>query len=374
MSPSDNLSYRSDFLPSRDSLTIRRWLLICGLSFFSAGLIPPGGLADELRTKPAEKTTPAPDAPLVGLPEVGATFNAKDTLLCDVDPSDDAQQCLAGLRWEPSEFRVEIGAAADDTYDRLVFFPSPLPAGHPVHDRVSMQWYAAKDADGKPIHAPAVVVVHESGRSMPVGRIIAKGLRAHGLHAILVHLPGYGNRKSELADRPEMILTSLRQGIADVRRARDAVAQLPLVDASRIGVQGTSLGGFVTSTVIGMDQGFDRGFILLAGGRLDQVVLQGKKDAAKIREKLSNLGITDEQIVDLARPIEPLRLAHRIRPETTWLYNGMFDDVVPRQSSYALATAAKLAAEHHIELPANHYSGIIFLPVVLQKIHDEMVK
>jgi dienelactone hydrolase len=237
-----------------------------------------------------------------------------------------------------------------------------------------MQWYAAKDADGKPIHAPAVVVVHESGRSMPVGRIIAKGLRAHGLHAILVHLPGYGNRKSELADRPEMILTSLRQGIADVRRARDAVAQLPLVDASRIGVQGTSLGGFVTSTVIGMDQGFDRGFILLAGGRLDQVVLQGKKDAAKIREKLSNLGITDEQIVDLARPIEPLRLAHRIRPETTWLYNGMFDDVVPRQSSYALATAAKLAAEHHIELPANHYSGIIFLPVVLQKIHDEMVK
>lgn len=341
---------------SSDSKSNRCWTLaICRLLFLSVWLIPRSGFAEEL-------------------PGVGATLTAKDTLVLDVDASDDAQQCLTGLRWDPSDFTVEIAAAEKDTYDRLIFFPSPRPAGHPVHDRVSMEWYAAKDANGKPVRAPAVVVVHESGRSMPVGRIIAQGLRGHGLHAILIHLPGYGNRKSELADQPEMILTSMRQGIADVRRARDAVVKLPLVDAARIGVQGTSLGGFVTSTVIGLDHGYNRGFILLAGGRLDQVLLQGKQDAAKIREKLSSLGISDEQIVDLARPIEPLRLAHRIRPETTWLYSGMFDDVVPRQSSYALAAAAKLAPEHHIELPANHYSGIIFLPIVLQKIHDEMVK
>lgn len=346
---------------SSDSKSNRCWTLaICRLLFLSVWLIPRSGFAEEL--------------PGVGLPGVGATFTAKDTLVLDVDASDDAQQCLAGLCWDPREFTVEIAAAEKDTYDRLIFFPSPRPAGHPVHDRVSMEWYAAKDANGKPVRAPAVVVVHESGRSMPVGRIIAQGLRGHGLHAILIHLPGYGNRKSELADQPEMILTSMRQGIADVRRARDAVVKLPLVDAARIGVQGTSLGGFVTSTVIGLDHGYNRSFILLAGGRLDQVLLQGKQDAAKIREKLSSLGISDEQIVDLARPIEPLRLAHRIRPETTWLYSGMFDDVVPRQSSYALAAAAKLAPEHHIELPANHYSGIIFLPIVLQKIHDEMVK
>lgn len=335
---------------------------------------PPGAAAKAVANAEANAGTVAESAEIVQLPNPGATFAAKDSLVCDIDASADAQQCLAGLRWDPTEFSIEIAAAEKDSYDRLVFFPSPLPAGHPVHDRVSMEWYAARDADGKPIQAPAVVVVHESGRSMPVGRIIAKGLRDHGLHAIMIHLPGYGNRRSELAERPETILTSLRQGIADVRRARDVVAQLPFIDATRIGVQGTSLGGFVTSTVIGLDNGFDRGFILLAGGQLDQVVLKGKKDAAKIREKLASLGMTDEQIIDLARPIEPLRLAHRIRPESTWLYNGMFDDVVPRESSYALAKAAKLAPENHIELPANHYTGIIFLPVVLQKIHDEMVK
>ena len=314
------------------------------------------------------------DSKPLELPQVGLTLIAKDSLVCDVDPRDDAQQCLEGLRWTPGEFRVEVAAAEGSTCDRTLFFPSPLPAGNAKHDRAAIEWYAAKDAAGRLLSAPAVVVVHESGRGMPVGRIIARGLRDHGLHAFMVQLPGYGHRRTELADKTERILDWLRQGIADVRRARDVAAAVPGVNTTRIGVQGTSLGGFVTSTVAGLDPGFDRVFILLAGGQLDQVVIKGKRDAAQIRERLEALGVREEQIADLARPIEPLRLAHRIRPEQTWLYNGMFDDVVPRSCSYALVNAAKLPKEHHVELPANHYTGIIFLPMVLQQIRDEMVK
>jgi dienelactone hydrolase len=316
----------------------------------------------------------AADSNPLELPQVGLTFIAKDSLVCDVDPRDDAQQCLEGLRWTPGEFRVEVAAAEGSTCDRTLFFPSPLPAGNAKHDRAAIEWYAAKDAAGRLLSAPAVVVVHESGRGMPVGRIIARGLRDHGLHAFMVQLPGYGHRRTELADKTERILDWLRQGIADVRRARDVAAAVPGVNTTRIGVQGTSLGGFVTSTVAGLDPGFDRVFILLAGGQLDQVVIKGKRDAAQIRERLEALGVREEQIADLARPIEPLRLAHRIRPEQMWLYNGMFDDVVPRSCSYALVNAAKLPKEHHVELPANHYTGIIFLPMVLQQIRDEMVK
>lgn len=312
--------------------------------------------------------------PALALPEVGELLAARDTLTCDTDPSADAQHCLEGLRWTPEAFEVQVGPAVGGHGDRSLYFPSPLPAGNPTHDRAAIEWYAAQDEHGQLLLAPAVVVVHESGRSMPVGRLIARGLRQQGLHALMVQLPGYGQRRTELADRPERMLDWLRQGIADVRRARDVAAVLPGIDNARIGVQGTSLGGFVTSTVAGLDDGFDRVFILLAGGRLDQVVREGKKDAAKIREQLEKLGIGDEQIAELAKPIEPLRLAHRIVPEKTWLYNGLFDDVVPRASSYALAKAARLPDSHHIELPANHYTGIIFLPVVLQQIKDEMAE
>ena len=168
------------------------------------------------------------------------------------------------------------------------------------------------------------------------------------------------------------MLTSMKQAVAGVRRARDVVVCMPLVDESIVGVQGTSLGGFVTSTVAGMDDGFDRVYILLAGGNLHDVVLSGAKDAAKVRERLESLGINGDKVRELARPVEPLRLAHRINPATTWLYSGKYDDVVPPKCSFALAEAAKLPEGHHIEMPADHYSGIVFLPSVMVEIKKSM--
>jgi dienelactone hydrolase len=232
----------------------------------------------------------------------------------------------------------------------------------------------AKDASGQPMRARAVIVVHESGRGMTVGRIFARGLAAQGLHTFMVQMPGYGVRRSEQMNKPEMILTSMKQAVADARRARDAAVCLPMVDGSRIGIQGTSLGGFITSTTAGMDKGFDRVFILLSCGNLHDVVLKGAKDAAKVRERLDAIGVNGDRIRELARPVEPLRLAHRLNPQTTWLYSGKYDDVVPPACSFALAKAAGLPEGHHNEMPADHYSGIVFLPSVMVEIRKSMTE
>jgi hypothetical protein len=61
-----------------------------------------------------------------------------------------------------------------------------------------------------------------------------------------------------------------------------------------------------------------------------------------------------------------------MNPQTTWIYSGHYDDVVPPACSVALAQAASLPADHHIQLPADHYSGVIFLPMVLQQIQLKM--
>ncbi len=137
---------------------------------------------------------------------------------------------------------------------------------------------------------------------MTVGRIFARGLQSQGLHTFLIHLPGYGARRTPRADQPEQILNGMQQAVCDVRRARDAVACLPLIDSSVVGIQGTSLGGFITATTGGLDDGYGGVFILLAGGNLHDVVLQGKKDAAKVREKLEAIGVTGDKIRELARP------------------------------------------------------------------------
>jgi len=294
----------------------------------------------------------------------------RDTCSFGGDENADAAECLTGLSWEPTEFIVTLEKPERGKW--LVRFPSPLPQGDAVIDNVALEWYMPRDDEGQLLRAPAVVVIHESGRNMAVGRLIAQGLAGMGLHAFLLQLPGYGERGAVVHEDPEKFLSALKQAVADARRARDVVAALPLVDASRIGIQGTSLGGFVTATVCGLDSGYDRKFIFLAGGNLHEVVLSGNRDAAKVRQRLQAAGLSDDDIIALARPVEPMRLAHRIDPRTTWLYSGINDDVVPPRCSHALAGAANLPESHHIQMPVDHYTGITYLPKILSEIAEIM--
>ncbi|MFV0445146.1 MAG: C45 family autoproteolytic acyltransferase/hydrolase [Planctomycetaceae bacterium] len=298
-------------------------------------------------------------------------FHARDTLDTGDEPNPDAAQCLAGLCWPRSEFEVELQPVVDDQGDALVRFPSARPSGDARNDLVAMEWYQAGDPQGNLVPAPAVVVVHESGRKMVVGRMIARMLRAKGVHTFLLQLPYYGERRGPTG-RPSgaAMVAGMRQAIADARRARDAIAVLPNIQADHISLQGTSLGGFVAATAAGLDHGYDNVIILLAGGNLYNVLMEGQKDAAKFRTELTRTGLTDEQVQSLLREIEPLRLAHRINSDRTWLFSGKYDDVVPPQSSHALATAAKLNGSHHTELLANHYSGIVLLPFIVQQMAE----
>jgi hypothetical protein len=310
-------------------------------------------------------------APAEDTVTINSSFRAKDTLELFPDESADAQACLQGLAWAPSAFDVTVCNAEPDQGDWQIRFPSSRPCGIAQNDQVTMEWYQAKNRAGQAIVAPAVVVVHESGSGMTVGRLIARNLAAQGLHAFMIQLPFYGQRRMD-GKRPsaDKLFDAMKQGIADSRRARDAVAAIPMVDASRICIQGTSLGGFVTATTASLDRAYHRVFIFLAGGDLVDVIQSGKKDAAKFREELVRNGLTDETIQELLSAVEPLRVAHRLEPERTWMFSGQFDDVVPLKNANKLAAAAKLDESHHIKMLANHYSGIVFLPSIIQQMHD----
>jgi dienelactone hydrolase len=314
------------------------------------------------------------DEPAPAELRIGSKFAARDSLACGDENNADAKECLANLSWEPIDFTVQLDAAKPGCGDWLVRFPSARPIGSSTNDLVAMEWFATRDRQGAVRTAPAMVVVHESGRDMTVGRLIARGLSGQGLHAFLIHLPGYGARRVPEPPSIEKALPALQQAIADVRRARDAVAALPIVDSSVVGLQGTSLGGFVAATVAGLDHGYNRVFILLAGGNLHHVLLHGAKDAAKARSKLAAAGVTDDEILELAHQVEPLRLAHRLHAAETWLFSGKFDDVVPPRCSLALARAAQLPDDHHVVFSADHYSGIVYLPQVAQQMVQRMLE
>lgn len=301
----------------------------------------------------------------------GMTFNAVDTLATGENDTDDALKCLEGLRWPAGKFTVTVEEPWKDGSAGTIRFPSAISTDNAKNDLASMEWYAAQKDDQPLAQAPAIVVIHESGSSMPVGRMFAGALAKQGFHTFMLHLPYYGLRRPE-GTRPDLsgFLQVMRQGIADARRARDAVAALPIVSPKVIAIHGTSLGGFVTATTAGLDRGYDAAFIMVAGGDLYGVISSGIKEAADLRAKLAAAGLDDDAVREIAYRIEPNRLAHRLRPERTWLYAATADQVVPPASSQSFKKAAKLPDDHFIQLPGDHVSGIVFFPVVVTHTAD----
>ena len=299
---------------------------------------------------------------------VGQEFSVHDTIGQPKDDAADAAECLAGLCWTGEMFSARCVETKTERVTATIRFPSAIDTGNRHSDQVALDWYAVHDESGLKT-APAIVVVHESGSAMTVGRMVARGLRDRGVHAFMIHLPYYGLRrppgkKPEHADFGDV----MRQGIADVRRAHDVVAAMPAVQSGRVSLQGTSLGGFVSSTTAGLDTTFDKVFILLAGGDLDELVINGQREAGELRELLVSQGYEGDAMKSLLYRFEPNRLAHRIPSDRLWLYTALYDTVVPKKHGYSFAMAAGLAEDHHILMPANHYSGVIFLPVVLDQI------
>ena len=66
---------------------------------------------------------------------------------------------------------------------------------------------------------------------MTVGRLIARWMANKGLHAFMIQMPFYGDRRSSKEiPASNHIVSGIKQAIADVRRAKDAISALPEVD------------------------------------------------------------------------------------------------------------------------------------------------
>lgn len=292
-------------------------------------------------------------------------FQVTDSFTRWSDGNADAQAMLDSIQWKPTEFEATWADVSDHDHDRLIRFPSPWPGGNAINDQVALAWYYPEEANGnKPL--PAVVVVHESGSGMQAGKAIAEGIRTRGLHALLIHLPHYGERRDKGFKRePTQMLLAMRQGVSDVRRAFDVVRRLPGIDPERVSLQGTSLGGFVAATAGSLDGCYDEVHITLAGGDLYGMMLTGQKDVAKVRNELAGAGFTGEKLRELLQHAEPLRIAHRLDAKRTWMYSALQDEVVPIANCRKLAQTIGLDRTHHNELYAGHYTGVLYLPVIL---------
>jgi dienelactone hydrolase len=299
------------------------------------------------------------------------TFTATDTAGARVDGNPNVQALLDAVSWKPSEFEVRCASTPGLRYDALVRFDSPMPSGNRWVDEVVMMWYAARGEDGEAIEAPAVLMVHTLQPQMIIAKQLARDFAKRGLHAFVLQLPGYGHRWEGQGHFPAAAaLLHGRQGVADCLRARDAIAALPNIKPRPIALQGTSLGGFVAATAGGIEPAFDPVVLLISGGDCYGALVNGRYDAMFLRKSLNQIGYHGERLRELVEQVEPLRVAHRLDPDRTWLISARDDVTIPRASSDALAQAIGLDDEHRLWLGTNHYTTLFVLPAAAQRMAD----
>lgn len=248
-----------------------------------------------------------------------------------------------------------------------VRLPSPRPSGVKENDTVLGEYYPATTRPG-----PGVVVLHVAGGNLEASRVVCRSLAGAGVNALRILLPYSGQRRPRQRDRDpkrrrdlEGMIEAFRQGVGDVRRAAAWLADRPEVDAERIGLCGLSLGGFTAALTGGVDGRFDRVAVVVAGGRLDQVIRSNQREVRNILSEIRRRQLSVEQVRALLADIEPMTYAHRLRDAKVLMLNGARDKLVPPECAWALGRAA---GAEIVWYPASHYSAALFLPDALGRL------
>ena len=295
------------------------------------------------------------------------TFDAAALAAAAATPAE--AEALRAVGFAPEAFAVRVEDAGPGSRPRAeLFFPAPEPAAG-RGDRaapVRVCWWEAVDPADAP--RPAVLIVHSLAPGQPLARGLASAVAAAGVDAFVVDLPGFGARPALPGRSPgaEAVLSGAG-GVADVRRALDAVAALPRIDGERVVIAGISLGSFAASTVAGLDGRPAALVSFLGGASAFEGLRDGAKDAAFLRDELLRGGQTLASLEALLRPIEPAAVAGRLDPARVWVASATADQVIPPANTEAFVRAVGgvgLAEDHWIRRPGNHYTAAFALPGV----------
>jgi dienelactone hydrolase len=241
-------------------------------------------------------------------------------------------------------------------------FPSPIESPDAVNNTVHCEYFQPK-GEGR---RPAVVVLHILGADFALSRFMAARLADHGVAALFLKLPYYGERRPEGIDRRMISMDldrsrlTMQQGVCDVRRALAWLKGRPEVDPAKLGVTGISLGGIVSSLVAAVDPSVDRAVLLLAGGDLANILWNMPElEARRARERWIAAGLTPEKLAEITAPFDPITHAAGMKGKRVLMMAGRVDEVIPPTSTTALWEAAGRPPIRWMD--CGHYSAAGYL-------------
>jgi acetyl esterase/lipase len=208
--------------------------------------------------------------------------------------------------------------------------------------------------------SPVIIFLPIMGGSYSLEEHFAKYFARRGFACLIVHRQKLG-RENIL----EQINPFLKQTVLDNKRIIDWIETQPDLDASRIGVFGTSMGGIKAALLVPLDRRVRAAVFGLAGGDLPYIMAHTTERGVARRRKavLAEQKISPEELEKKLRgtiTCDPIAYAPYVDPQSVLLVLAVFDSVVPAKKGRELRNA--LGKPETIFLPAGHYSALLFIP------------
>jgi dienelactone hydrolase len=235
--------------------------------------------------------------------------------------------------WEARKLGAE--SKHIDLWD--VTFPSPVVTDHESNNTIYGEYYQPK----RPGKRPAVIVLHILGGDFPLSRVFSNMLAQHGVAALFIKLPYYGERQAPGSER-RMISTNadetvagMTQAILDIRQATAWLAAREEVDPDQIGVFGISLGGITGALAACNEPRISNVCLLLAGGDVHKIPWDSP-ELRKVRGKLPFDNTNRDAFLAKLAVIDPVNYAAGAKGKRILLLNATDDEVIPRECTESL--------------------------------------
>ena len=283
----------------------------------------------------------------------------------------------------PFEYTSERVDATPEYEVYRLRFSSPGPVPFREAENVTAYYYKPFRMAGK--KAPAVVCLHILGGNGDLTKLIASYFARRGMPSIMPLMPLFlerippGGRINALAapGGGRMLGEVFFQIPGDIRKTVDLLAGFPEVDASRIHLVGTSMGGILGFSAVGCDPRIDKAAFLLAGGNLPSILERDRKETKPIAAAVRAASPEDRAYIERAiAGLEPMNyvaaLTPRARAGKIRMINASEDEVIPPENSRRVAEALGLVRDRDfIVLPGlGHYSAIAALPGLLDMLAE----
>ncbi|HTQ40144.1 MAG TPA: alpha/beta hydrolase family protein [Pirellulales bacterium] len=257
---------------------------------------------------------------------------------------------------------------SDDVAISTVTFPSPVVTPEPNNNTVHCEYFRPAKA-GK---YPACVVLHIMGGDFPLARLFANNLAQHGVAALFVHMPYYGERRQPnskarmISTDPQETVRGMIQAVKDIRFAAAWLAAQDEVDPQQLGIFGISLGGITASLAAAAEPRFVKVCPVLAGGDLSLVLRDSQeKHLAAAKQHWLAHGHSLDELTELMKTVDPCSYAAYLSGRKVLMFNALHDEVIPRPCTDSLWEAF---GRPNIEwYDCGHYTAILHVLDALDK-------